>query len=192
MRNSEASKARILEAAMDEFSAHGVAGARVDRIAAKANCNKNLIYIYFESKDKLFTTVLRENLATVYEALPFTPDDLAGWAEHAFDYAMAHPQFMRLIAWFGLERSIANPTERTAHWEGMVASLMRAQQSGQVASTFDPRFILTATISLVSAYTAVNPFGASLNQQAIEHPEELRREITEAVKLIANARKENQ
>jgi AcrR family transcriptional regulator len=188
MRNAEATKARILEAAMDEFSAHGIAGARVDRIAHKAGYNKNLIYIYFESKEKLFTRVLRENLVRVYEALPFTPDDLPGYAERAFDYAMAHPKFMRLIAWFGLEQSVANPPERTVNWEAMVSALKEAQQAGQVVSTFDPRFMLTATIALVSAYTAVNPFGASLNQQAIEHPEELRREISEAVRLIANAK----
>src|SRR5579863_4905546 len=188
MRSAEATKARILEAAMDEFSAHGVAGARVDRIAAKAHCNKNLIYIYFESKENLFTTVLRSNLARVYEDLPFMPNDLPGFAQRAFDYAMAHPQFMRLIAWFGLEQTVANPPERTANWEAMVSALRAAQEAGEVTSTFDPRFILTATIALVSAYTAVNPFGASLNQQATERPEELRRAITEAVRLIANAR----
>src|SRR5260370_20400240 len=51
-------KTRILDAALDEFSTHGVAGARVDRISATAGCNKNLLYVYFGSKDNLFTSVL--------------------------------------------------------------------------------------------------------------------------------------
>lgn len=192
MRNAEATRARILDAAMDEFAAHGVAGARVDRIAAKAGCNKNLIYIYFESKEKLFTTVMRDSLANAYEALPFTPDDLPGWSRRAFDYAMTNPHFMRLIAWFGLEQTVANPPERTVHWESMVSALEDAQQAGLVSANFDARFVLTATIALVSAYSAVNPFGVSLNQQAIAHPEQLRREISEAVSLIANAPRESQ
>jgi AcrR family transcriptional regulator len=192
MRNAEATRERILKAAMDEFSAHGIAGARVDRIAAKASCNKNLIYIYFQNKEKLFTRVLQENLARIYEALPLTPDDLPGFAARAFDYAMAHPQFMRLIAWFGLEHGVAGPPERVENWEKRISALRVAQEAGQLGTAFDPGFVFTATLSLVTAYTAVNPFGPSLNQQAIERPEELRRAITEAVRLIANARKENQ
>ena len=40
-RDAEATKARILEAATAEFAAHGIAGARVDRIAASAGANKS-------------------------------------------------------------------------------------------------------------------------------------------------------
>jgi len=38
-----AARERLIAAAFDEFAAHGFAGARVDRIAARAECNKNLI-----------------------------------------------------------------------------------------------------------------------------------------------------
>src|SRR5215472_12727986 len=109
VRNAEASRERILDAAMAEFSAYGIAGARVDRIAQMAGCNKNLIYIYFESKENLFATVLQKNLSRVYEDLPFTPNDLPGFAVRAFDYAMVHPDLMRLIAWFGLEQRVDGP-----------------------------------------------------------------------------------
>ena len=37
-----------------EFSAYGIAGARVDRIASAAKANKQAIYAYFGSKDALF------------------------------------------------------------------------------------------------------------------------------------------
>jgi AcrR family transcriptional regulator len=76
---------------MAEFSAYGVAGARVDRIAATAGCNKNLIYVYFENKETLFTTLLRKQLTRVYDDLEFTPDDLPGYALRVFDFAIAHP-----------------------------------------------------------------------------------------------------
>ena len=49
-RDAEQTKQRLLEAAIAEFSAYGIAGARVDRIAAGAGVNKSLIYSYFGSK----------------------------------------------------------------------------------------------------------------------------------------------
>ncbi|MGO8887583.1 MAG: TetR/AcrR family transcriptional regulator [Streptosporangiaceae bacterium] len=91
MTKADETKTRILDAALDEFSAHGVAGARVDRIAAAAGCNKNLLYVYFGSKENLFTAVLEQHLIRVYNDLPFTPDDLPGFAGRVFDFAMAHP-----------------------------------------------------------------------------------------------------
>ena len=102
--NAEATKERILKAAMAEFSAYGIAGARVDRIANTAGCNKNLIYIYFENKETLFTTVLEKNILRVYEDLAFTPEDLPGYAMRVFDFAMAHPDLMRLMVWSSLEQ----------------------------------------------------------------------------------------
>jgi AcrR family transcriptional regulator len=48
---------RILTAAEAEFVAHGFAGARVDRIAAAAGVNKQLLFHYFESKAGLYGAV---------------------------------------------------------------------------------------------------------------------------------------
>ena len=44
VRNPEASRARILDAARIEFVTHGLSGGRVDRIAEPSGVNKNLIY----------------------------------------------------------------------------------------------------------------------------------------------------
>jgi len=52
------SRARILEAALSEFSANGLAGARTDRIAQAAGVNKALLYYYFESKENLYLAAL--------------------------------------------------------------------------------------------------------------------------------------
>ena len=53
-RDSNATKARLLDAAFAEFAAYGIAGARVDRIAEAAGANKRLIYVYFGNKEQLF------------------------------------------------------------------------------------------------------------------------------------------
>src|SRR5271167_1445732 len=114
MRDAEATKERILEAALAEFSAHGIAGARVDRIAETARCNKNLIYVYFEDKETLFTTVLQKHLRRVHDEQPFTPDDLPGYAARVFDFAMANPALMRLLAWSALQQEAKDLGERGA------------------------------------------------------------------------------
>src|SRR5438034_10055952 len=62
-RDPEGTKRKILAAALQEFSAKGIDGARVDAIAARARVNKQLLYYYFDSKDGLFRAVLRERLA---------------------------------------------------------------------------------------------------------------------------------
>ncbi len=49
---------RILDAALKEFSAKGLAGARTEQIAAAAGINKALIYYYFESKERLYLAAL--------------------------------------------------------------------------------------------------------------------------------------
>jgi TetR/AcrR family transcriptional regulator len=51
-------RSRILEAALTEFAAHGLAGARTEPIAAAAGVNKALLYYYFESKEKLYAAAL--------------------------------------------------------------------------------------------------------------------------------------
>src|SRR5208283_4363793 len=55
-----ATRAAILAAAERVFAAAGLAGARIDAIAAAAGVNKALLYYYFASKERLYITVLEE------------------------------------------------------------------------------------------------------------------------------------
>jgi TetR/AcrR family transcriptional regulator len=55
---SEETRARILDAATQEFSANGLAGARTERIAEAAGVNKALLYYYFHSKHALYAAAL--------------------------------------------------------------------------------------------------------------------------------------
>lgn len=55
---SAETRARILDAALREFSANGLAGARTEQIATAAGVNKALLYYYFESKEKLYQAAL--------------------------------------------------------------------------------------------------------------------------------------
>jgi AcrR family transcriptional regulator len=189
MRNAAATKERILAAALAEFSAHGIAGARVDRIAQAARCNKNLIYIYFEDKETLFTTVLQRHLVRIHQEQPFTPDDLPGYAANVFDWARANPDLMRLLAWSALQQPAKGQTERVEALAAKVAALAEAQNVGRVGTAFPPDFLLVAVMSLATAWSVASPFGLSVNPRAAERPAALREDLTEAVRLLASAGK---
>jgi AcrR family transcriptional regulator len=50
----------ILEAAFAEFSRNGYATTTLDRIAERAGVTKGTIYVYFENKEQLFISMVRE------------------------------------------------------------------------------------------------------------------------------------
>ena len=60
-RDAEATKSRILNAALKEFSRYGHAGARMDAIAEAAIVSKPMIYSYFGDKEELYRAALRES-----------------------------------------------------------------------------------------------------------------------------------
>ena len=60
-RDAAASKRRIINAALKEFSRFGHAGARMDAIAAAAEVSKPMIYSYFGDKEDLYKAALRES-----------------------------------------------------------------------------------------------------------------------------------
>jgi AcrR family transcriptional regulator len=50
----------ILEAAFEEFSRNGYAATALDQVAERAGVTKGTIYVYFESKEHLFISMVRE------------------------------------------------------------------------------------------------------------------------------------
>lgn len=66
-RDASASKRRILNAALNEFSRYGHAGARIDSIAAAAEVSKPMIYSYFGDKEQLYLAALREGYVQIRE-----------------------------------------------------------------------------------------------------------------------------
>ena len=136
-RDGRATRTRILDAARVEFAEHGLAGARVDRIAAAAQASKERLYAYFGDKRSLFIATIEENIALLAEAIPFTPDDLPGFAGAVFDHVHAHPEHARMLSWARLEGegeavTAAERVRRAHDGEGFAA----AQASGAI----DPRW----------------------------------------------------
>ncbi|PJJ71553.1 AcrR family transcriptional regulator [Diaminobutyricimonas aerilata] len=96
----------LLDAAAREFSRVGLAGARVDRIAADAGVNKERIYQYFGKKHELFGVVLQRELHGLLDAVSVEGTGtkaVADYAGRVFDYHCEHPELSRLLMWEGLE-----------------------------------------------------------------------------------------
>jgi len=55
---ADQTRARILDAAVRQFSANGLAGARTEQIAEEAGVNKALLYYYFKGKEDLYDATL--------------------------------------------------------------------------------------------------------------------------------------
>ena len=64
-----ARRTAILDAALDEFSARGFAGARLDDVAQRAGVAKGTIYLHFKDKEALFQELVRTMLGPLIGGL---------------------------------------------------------------------------------------------------------------------------
>lgn len=103
-RDPESTRRALLKAAVGEFAEKGLAGARVDEIAARAEVNKQLVYHHFGTKEDLYTAALEEVYAAIrQEEQALHLDDLLPQVAmerlvaFSFDYLSAHPEFVALL-----------------------------------------------------------------------------------------------
>jgi AcrR family transcriptional regulator len=111
-RDAERTRSEILEVATREFAEHGLAGARVDEIAARTRTTKRMIYYYFGGKEQLFVEVLEQAYAAIRRAEQtidvdhLAPTDaIRRLAELTFDHHEAHPDFIRLVSIENIHRA---------------------------------------------------------------------------------------
>mgnify|MGYP000066239829 CR=1 FL=1 len=111
-RNSTATKAKILAAAETEFAQKGLAGARVDNIARISGFNKNMIYQYYQSKEKLYETVIYNEYSKLSELENVIMEKDFDYKEKIetivreyFLFLKSNPNFVRLIMWENLNEA---------------------------------------------------------------------------------------
>jgi AcrR family transcriptional regulator len=183
-RDAKATQERLLLAAVDEFAQHGLAGARIDRIAERADANKRLIYAYFGSKDDLFDAVLARSLGVLTEAVPFTAEDLPGYAGALFDQLADQPKVLRLATCRNFERASASDPER-ASYAGKVAAIKAAQKAGTVDAAIPAADLLAMTMSLVTSWlaapAALKELGGGADPMAARRLKQHRRALVEVV-----------
>lgn len=158
VRDAEATRQRLINAARAEFAEYGIAGARVDRIAANAEANKAQIYHYFGSKDGLFDAVWSALVTQVTAETPIDVDDLPGYAARLADGYAQHPDISRLITWQRLERGDDPPHAYAVEsTQSKADAIAKAQTQGRVSSRFDARVLLGLIIHLAAFWATSNP-----------------------------------
>ncbi len=111
-RDPERTRAAILAAAMEEFTAHGLNGARVDEIAKRSGVNKRMIYYYFGDKNGVYLAVLEEIYADIRNAeirLHLADRDpvdaMRELVAFTWNYFNEHPEFLSLLGTENLHRA---------------------------------------------------------------------------------------
>lgn len=167
-RNPEEKQRRLIEAGLAEFSERGLAGARLDRIARRAQCSAGLLYSYFESKEALFDAVFAAIVARVVAEVPITADDLPGYAVRLWEAQRANPDASRFIAWYELERGDEGSVpELEAANRAKVAQIAAAQERGTVADILSPEQLLAAVLALAHGYRGSETGAADAIREAV-------------------------
>lgn len=185
-RDPEATKARIFEAATEEFAAYGIAGARVDRIARSAKANKQLIYAYFGDKRQLFEQVLEKAMLDVAAAVSTDIDDIDAWVDAHIAYHRDHPEFLRLQMWEALEiapEQITSGAARARRYQDKIEKVDDAQQRGVLRRDMPGGYLLTMLTGLIN-YQQALPQSRRFVVGAPDDPEQLQRWLRDAARRI--------
>lgn len=156
---------RLLDAAFEEFAQHGLAGARVDRIAEAAQANKSLIYVYYGNKEQLFDTVLTQRAGALFDAVPFTTADLPDFAGTLFDHLLASPKLLRLDSWRQLERG-DSPAVKIEWDQEKIAAIAQAQKHGVITTELEPADLLTLMLGMVTSWFHLSPIRDSATEDS--------------------------
>ena len=132
----QATRERILAAAKEEFARHGVAGARINRIAAGDRASKDRLYAYFPSKEELFAEVASRWVAETSERTALRGDDVPGYVGRLFDHYLHDPQSARLQAWLDLDQPV-DLTRDDIRFSGLRPKIDEIR-SGQATGHIDP------------------------------------------------------
>ncbi|WP_433782841.1 TetR family transcriptional regulator [Actinomycetospora sp. CA-101289] len=172
MGDGQATRRRLLDAAAAEFARYGIAGARVDRIAAAAPANKAQIYAWFTSKDGLFDAVFAEHLALIVDLVPLDATDLPGYAVRLYDSYLERPEVVLLATWARLERVPTGDllTPAADDVASKLAAIREAQDRGLVTADTAPADVYSMVIALSMAWSPASvTIAAGTGDDPAEH-----------------------
>jgi TetR/AcrR family transcriptional regulator len=149
-RDPERTKARILQAALEEFAAKGFAGARVSEIATKAGINKQLISYYFGGKEGLF-----QALTSSWQSQESTfADQGSSLAKLVAAYARAGAgsrDLGKLLLWQSLSDDVPEDPAYAAEVRRDVEHLRERQAAGELPADLDPAAVTVALFGMTAA-----------------------------------------
>jgi len=191
VRDAAATQRRIVAAALKEFAAKGIAGARVDAIATRANTNKRMIYYYFRSKEGLFREILRQRLAR-RPGQP-APEDLP-YAERIamrtrVSASAESRDYTRLLMWEALETRSRNQKvmaeeERLAIYADLRDRVAKAQDAGELPVDLDPAQMVLSELALTLFPSAFPQLVRMVTGTAVDDPAFIAAREAHLVRLI--------
>jgi TetR/AcrR family transcriptional regulator len=129
-RDPANTRRKLLVAARREFARNGLAGARVDEIAAQAGVNKQLVYHYFGDKDAIYFAVLEWMYDEIvqhersFSVDGYSPDQaIRKLVQSSFDYLELHPDFVSILN--DENRNDAAHVRNLAHFADIRTPLLR-------------------------------------------------------------------
>jgi TetR/AcrR family transcriptional regulator, upper aerobic nicotinate degradation pathway regulator len=146
-RGQVATRDNILRAAIQVFSRHGFAGARVERISRAARSTDRLIYYYFGSKEGLYVAVLETIYRDLGEAESkleldnLAPKDaIRKIFRFTWEYYLAHPEMLALLNNENLQEGRHLARSKTVRELSMplITTLSRVLKRGIDAGEFRP------------------------------------------------------
>jgi AcrR family transcriptional regulator len=147
-----------MAAATREFARHGIAGARMDRVAADAASSKERIYAYFGNKEQLFDAVFSNSIAVTMDEAPFDATDLPAYAGRTFDRFTDNPDALRLSTWYRLERPDGAGLRSVLEVNRMrLDALATAQRDGALSGDLPPVQLLALMQAMATSWETMNP-----------------------------------
>jgi AcrR family transcriptional regulator len=166
-RNPEAKREQLLSAALTEFAAHGLAGARVDRIAKRAQISPGLVYSFYDGKEELFDAVFDAIVATTIAGVPIDASDLGEYAAHLYDAAVKHPDAVRFLTWYSLARPRNDPRRSgRAAMKDKLDAIAEAQRIGTINDRFTPGQTLALVLALANMWHTIEEANALVPARA--------------------------
>lgn len=164
----ERTKANILEVAAAEFGEKGLAGARIDEIAALTQTSKRMIYYYFGSKEGLYLAVLEESYRRVRDIeaelhlQDLEPEQaLRRLVAFTFDHHLHHENFIRLVMSENINRG--QYIKQSRHIQELnvpaIAAIQNLYERGVKGGVFRPGLDpvdIHASISALSFFNVSN------------------------------------
>ncbi|MDI3381046.1 TetR/AcrR family transcriptional regulator [Xenophilus aerolatus] len=197
LRDADRSQAAILLAARDEFASHGLAGARVDRIAERADVNKRLIYYYFGSKDDLFLAVLERTYADIREAEQRLHLDEVEPVEairqlisFTWHYYLEHPEFITLLNSENLHRAVhLKRSDRIQEMNSPLVQLLdgileRGRREHLFHAGIDPIQLYISIASLCYFYLSNNPTLSAIFGRDLRAPKAMAQRLSHMTELV--------
>ena len=199
---SPRTRAAILTAALDEFSAHGFGAARVDRIAKAAKLNNHALYYHFGDKAQLFQAVLEHGYASLRANRP--PRDLAAMApeagmarivEDVFEFVQRTPKHVAITRDVNRNRGANLTPPMRLHIraaarqlvEEIVVVLRRGQTMRRFASGIDAEHLYVSIFGLCTFYfTNAYTLSAGVGRDLLK-PAAVRQRKAEVVRFVLAA-----